>query len=240
MLYMQSFAASDGSYSLDRDLRHRHRSQLCAGARAEPRFSRHGVAAAIRAGAGRRRSEEIDRDPADRDADVAGQTAIDSLYLSNYATIRLKDEIARLPRCRQRQRLRRRSVFDADLARSGQDAGAQPRCAGRDPGAAAAERAGDRPARSGMPPAPGDQAFQYTVDVVGRFDDPAQFANVVVKTGANGELYAAARCRPRRTRRADYTGRFSTSTESPRPASRFSRRPGANALDVATEVVEPR
>ncbi len=35
----------------------------------------------------------------------------------------------------------------------------------------------------GMPPARGNQSFQYTVDVSSRFDDPAQFANVVVKTG---------------------------------------------------------
>ena len=40
----------------------------------------------------------------------------------------------------------------------------------------------------GMPPVPSSQSFQYTIDVVSRFDDPAQFANVVVKTGTNGDL----------------------------------------------------
>ena len=52
----------------------------------------------------------------------------DSLYLANYATINLKDEIAAAARRRQRHRVRRRPVFDAHLARSEQDAGARPRC----------------------------------------------------------------------------------------------------------------
>ena len=33
----------------------------------------------------------------------------------------------------------------------------------------------------GMPPAPKDQAFQYTVDILSRFNDPAQFADIIVK-----------------------------------------------------------
>src|SRR6185503_8271357 len=40
----------------------------------------------------------------------------------------------------------------------------------------------------GMPPTPGDQSFQYTLNVIGRFDDPEQFANVIVKTGSAGEV----------------------------------------------------
>ena len=40
----------------------------------------------------------------------------------------------------------------------------------------------------GTPPAPDNVAFQYTLNVAGRLDDPAQFANVIVKTGTNGEI----------------------------------------------------
>ena len=68
----------------------------------------------------------------------------DSLYLSNYATIRLKDELARLP-----------GVGNVNVFGAGQysmriwldpeqDAGARPRRAGRHRRAAAAERAGHR------------------------------------------------------------------------------------------------
>ena len=49
----------------------------------------------------------------------------DSLYLSNYATIRLKDEVARLPGVGNVVGFRRRPIFHARLARSGQDAGAR-------------------------------------------------------------------------------------------------------------------
>ena len=57
---------------------------------------RAGVVAPGGAGAGRHRPAEIDRDPADRHPDVA-RRRYDSLYLSNYATIKLQQEMARLP-----------------------------------------------------------------------------------------------------------------------------------------------
>ena len=75
MLYMQSFAAADGSYSLTvtfaigTDL---NAAQVLVQNRVSVG---HGRAAAIGAGAGRQRPEEVDRDPRDRDADVAGRTA---------------------------------------------------------------------------------------------------------------------------------------------------------------------
>src|SRR5260221_374119 len=40
----------------------------------------------------------------------------------------------------------------------------------------------------GMTPGPNTQAFQYTLDIAGRFDDVSQFENVVVKTEANGQM----------------------------------------------------
>src|SRR5439155_1122573 len=40
----------------------------------------------------------------------------------------------------------------------------------------------------GMPPAPNTQAFQYTLDIAGRFDDVSQFENIVVKTESNGQM----------------------------------------------------
>ena len=40
----------------------------------------------------------------------------------------------------------------------------------------------------GMPPAPAGQAFQYTLNVLGRLDDPDAFADVIVKTGNAGDI----------------------------------------------------
>ena len=57
------------------DVQDRHRSQHRAGAGAEPGVERALLAAAGGAGAGRDRAEELDGDPADRDADVARRGA---------------------------------------------------------------------------------------------------------------------------------------------------------------------
>src|SRR5271169_6651331 len=42
----------------------------------------------------------------------------------------------------------------------------------------------------GMPPAPKDQQFQYSIDILSRFNDPSQFAEIVVKdqTAEGGRL----------------------------------------------------
>ena len=74
-------------------------------------------------------------------------------------------------RRRQRRRVRRRPVFDARLARSRQDAGARAGPAGRDPGAAAAERAGHCRARSARRRRRAGQSFQYTLNVAGKLSD---------------------------------------------------------------------
>src|SRR5579863_4278996 len=115
------------------------------------------------------------------------QSRYDSLYLSNYATIRLKDEIARLPGVGNvnvfgagqysmriwldPDELQARSLTPQDVVQSLQQQ-SQPVAAGQ----------------IGMPPAPSGQAFQYTLNVAGRLDDAAQFEDVIVKTGSNGDI----------------------------------------------------
>ncbi len=117
MLYMQSFAASDGSYSLTvtfaigTDL---NAAQVLVQNRVSVG---DGGAAAIGAGARRHRPEEVDGDPRDRDADVAGRP------LRQPLSQQLRDDPAEgrdrpAARRRQRQCVRRRPVFDAGLARS--------------------------------------------------------------------------------------------------------------------------
>ena len=90
---------------------------------------------------------------------VSPDKTFDSLFLANYATIRLKDELARLPGRRQRADLRRRPVFDPRLARPGEAEGPRADRLGRHAGAAAAEPAGRgradrRPADAGRPAVP--------------------------------------------------------------------------------------
>src|SRR5712692_6899541 len=111
----------------------------------------------------------------------------DSLFLANYATITLQPELARLPGVGQvnifgagqysmriwldPNKLYALSLTTEDVvnALKGQN---QQVTAGQ----------------LGMPPGPNTQAFQYTLDIAGRFDDVSQFENVVVKTEANGQM----------------------------------------------------
>src|SRR5262249_25061424 len=40
----------------------------------------------------------------------------------------------------------------------------------------------------GQPPAPTGQSFQYTMTTLGRLTEPEQFADIVLKTGSDGEV----------------------------------------------------
>jgi HAE1 family hydrophobic/amphiphilic exporter-1 len=111
----------------------------------------------------------------------------DSLYLSNYAVINLQQELQRLPGVGQvtvfgagqysmrvwldPNKLYAFSLTTTDVvnALKGQN---QQVTAGQ----------------LGMPPAPNTQAFQYTLDIASRFDDVSQFENIVVKTEKDGRM----------------------------------------------------
>ena len=111
----------------------------------------------------------------------------DSLYLANYATINLKDELARLPGVGNvlvfgagqysmriwldPDKLKARSLNAQEVVQSLQQQSEQV-AAGQ----------------VGMPPAPPSVDFQYTIDVLGRLNDVGEFEDVIVKTGANGEV----------------------------------------------------
>jgi hydrophobic/amphiphilic exporter-1 (mainly G- bacteria), HAE1 family len=118
---------------------------------------------------------------------TSSDSRYDSLYLANYATINLKDRLARLPGVGNvtifgagqysmrvwldPNELYARTLTTQDVinALKGQN---QQVAAGQ----------------LGMPPSPEGQAFQYTLDVGGRFDEVAQFEDIVVKTEQDGRM----------------------------------------------------
>jgi HAE1 family hydrophobic/amphiphilic exporter-1 len=154
----------------------------------------------------------------------------DSLYLANYATINLKDELARLPGVGNvnvfgagqysmriwldPEKLKARSLNAQDVVTSLQQQ-SQEVTAGQ----------------VGMPPTPPGVNFQFTIEIEGRFADAQQFENVIVKTGNNGEI----------TRLRD-VGRVELGAQSYSQAFTLDGKqaagigiyqsPGANALDV--------
>jgi hydrophobic/amphiphilic exporter-1 (mainly G- bacteria), HAE1 family len=89
----------------------------------------------------------------------------------------------------------------------------------------------------GMPPAPPDQAFQYTVDVESKFNDPEEFANIIIKdqTAQGGRLV-----RLKDVARIDlgaqtYAQDFKLNGK-PAAGIAIYQTPDANSLKVAAEV----
>ncbi len=158
----------------------------------------------------------------------------DGLFLSNYATIALKDELARLPGVGSvaifgagayamrvwidPDRLRARGLVAQDVVQAIQQQN-QPVSSGQ----------------LGAPPAAGDTAFQVTLNVAGRLDQAAQFEDIVVKADANGALVRLRDVGRVELGAQSYAQSFALDG---RPAAgiAISQTPEANALDVAAAV----
>ena len=111
----------------------------------------------------------------------------DQLYLSNFATIQLLDELARL-----------KGVGDV-FTFGGQDYSmrvwldpnelASRSLSASDVVAVLREQNVQVAAgQIGQPPVPKGQDFQYTMSTLGRLTDPEQFGNIILSTGSDGEV----------------------------------------------------
>jgi HAE1 family hydrophobic/amphiphilic exporter-1 len=113
----------------------------------------------------------------------------DALYMSNYATINLVDALARLPGVGSVK------VFGAGnySMRIWMDPG-KLQSFGLDPKdvirAIREQNQNIAAGQTGTPPAPADVAFQYTIDVKSRLNEPEEFASIVIKdqTAQGGRL----------------------------------------------------
>src|SRR6202035_2738476 len=154
----------------------------------------------------------------------------DSLYLANYATIKLKDELARLPGVGNvnvfgagqysmriwldPEKLKARSLNAQDVVVALQQQ-SQEVTAGQ----------------IGTPPTPPGVNFQYTIDLQGRLTDVEQFANVIVQTGSAGEI-TRLRDVGRVELGAQTYSQIFTLDGQPSAGIGIFQTPGANALDV--------
>jgi HAE1 family hydrophobic/amphiphilic exporter-1 len=160
----------------------------------------------------------------------------DSLFLSNYATISLRDTIARIPGVGDAQvfgigqysmrvwldpeQMKARSLAPSDVISAIQQQ-SQAVAAGQ----------------IGAPPAPADQAFQYTVDLRGRFATVAEFEQIAVKTqGAPGGAVTRIRDVGRVELGAQTYSQFLEMDGEPAAGIAVFQLPDANALDVAKAV----
>src|SRR3974390_2036309 len=186
MLYMQSYAGADGSYNLTvtfkvgTDLNF---AQVLVQNRVSSALSSLPQAVQVQGVNVLKRATAI--------LQIVTLTSpdgrYDSLYLSNFAIIRLKDEIARLPGVAavtvfgagqysmriwlDPNKMQARGLNIQDVVQSLQQQSEQVTAG-----------------QIGMPPTPDGQAFQYTINVVGRLSEAEAFADVIVKTAADGGI----------------------------------------------------
>jgi multidrug efflux pump len=168
------------------------------------------------------------------DNPATGRPYYDSLYLSNYTTIQLKDAISRLEGVGDvlvmgqqdysmriwldPDKLQSRNLTVGDVIRVLREQNVQV-AAGQ----------------VGQPPVPNGQDFQYTLSTLGRLMEPEQFASIILKTDSYGEI----------TYLRDVS-RSELGAKSEDLMARLDRRassglatyllPGANALDTADRI----
>jgi multidrug efflux pump subunit AcrB len=155
----------------------------------------------------------------------------DSLYLSNFATIQLRDNLARLAGVGDITYLGQRDYsmriwLDPGKMWSRQLTAADVVTAIQQQNAQVAA------GQIGQPPVPSGQVFQYTMTTLGRLADPEQFENIILKTDSDG--------RPVRLRDvanidlgAQNYDQTCTLDKKPSVALSVYQLPGSNALEVA-------
>jgi multidrug efflux pump len=173
----------------------------------------------------------------------------DQLYLSNYATIRLRDELAMLPGVGDvgflgqldysmrvwldPERLAIMGMTASDVLQSLREQNVQV--------AAGA---------IGRPPVPAGEVFQYTLTSLGRLTAPEEFGNIIVKTGGTGQIVRLKDVVSEQRQTSDgqslggiELGAKSQDTActldgSPSVGLAIYQLPGSNALDTANRIRE--
>src|SRR3984893_6747683 len=233
MIYLQSYSASDGSYTLivtfkiGMDINF---AQVLVQNRVSSALAQLPQAVQAQGVTGQQKSTAILQFVTLTSPDAR----YDSLFLANYATITLQPELARLPGVSQvnifgagqysmriwldPNKLYALSLTTEDVvsALKGQNQQVTP-------------------GQLGMPPAPSTQAFQYTLDIASRLDDVSQFENIVVKTEQNGQMVHARDVGRVELGAQTYSQVF-TLNGKPSAGIGIYQTLEANALDVAGEV----
>src|SRR5438270_2534337 len=158
----------------------------------------------------------------------------DSLFLSNYATINIRDELSRLPGVGNvtvfgagqysmrvwldPNKLQVRSLMPQDVIQAIQQQSQQVTAG-----------------QIGMPPTPPGQAVQYTLNVNGRLEDASQFEDIILKTGNNGDVTRVRDVGWVELGAQTYSQLFSLNKQ-PSTGIGVFQSPGANALEVEKAV----
>ena len=158
----------------------------------------------------------------------------DSLFLSNYATINLVDELARLDGVgsvgvfgagqyairiwMDPQKLQARGLVPSDVIE-----------------AVNLQSRSTSAGQVGLPPVPNGQAFQYSINVHGKLNDVSEFENIIVKTDAGGKITRLKDVARVELGAQQYSQSFKLNGKQSAGIAIY-QLPDANALDVAKRV----
>src|SRR5438105_4463773 len=239
MLYMSSQSNNDGSYSLDVtfDLgTNVNMAQVLVQNRvaiAEPTLP--DVVRAIGVTT-KKRSPDILLGISlySNDNPETGKPYYDSLYLSNYATINVKDAIARVEGVGDvavlgQQDYSMRIWLDPDKLQSRNLTAGDVIRVLREQNVQVAA------GQIGQPPVPRGQDFQYTMSTLGRLVDAEEFANIILKTGTDGEV-TYLRDVSRTELGAQNQNSLSRLDGKPSAGLGMFQLPGSNALDTGDRI----
>ena len=158
----------------------------------------------------------------------------DELYMSNYATLRIRDTLSRIPgvgdvNIYPESDYSMRIWLDPTLLKSRSLTTTEVIAEIREQNVQVAA------GQIGQPPVPDGQNFQYAVNVLGRLTDVEQFEDIIIKTGTGGRV-----TRLKDVARIDLGGKTYdiTSRLSGAPSASIAvyQLPGSNALDVSSRV----
>src|SRR5262245_45731637 len=160
----------------------------------------------------------------------------DSLYLSNYATIQLKDELSRLPGVGDITYLGQRD-YSMRLWLDPEKMSARNLTATDVVRAIEAQNTQVAAGQIGQPPVDNGQVFQLSMTTMGRLIEVEEFADLIVKNDPEGRLVRLADVANIELGAQGYD---QTCTLDGRPSVALSvyQLPGSNALDVARQVRE--
>jgi len=158
----------------------------------------------------------------------------DQLYISNYATLQIKDVLARLDGVGDVR------VFGArDYAMriwlDPERTAARNLTAGEVVAALQAQNVQVAAGVLNQPPVPKPGAFQLNIETLGRLTDPRQFANIIVRTDSDGRVTRIRDIGSVELGAQDYNANGYLDERSAVPLLIF-QRPGSNALATADEI----
>ncbi|QDU56923.1 efflux RND transporter permease subunit [Aeoliella mucimassa] len=160
--------------------------------------------------------------------------AMDTLYLSNYATLRLRDELSRINGVGEvtvfgtasysmriwldPEKLKARNMTASDVV-----------------SALAEQNVQVAAGQIGQPPTPDSRQFQYSVQTQGRYSDTEQFENIIVKSG-EGTRIVYLKDVARVELGSQSYDQFTEKQGQSNANLGIYQLPGANALQVAEDV----